>query len=110
MNTPVISANAGALDMQVEIDTYIQHGSDLALVRKILMEAAVSSRAVYLEKPIQVLFKDVMIERLYCTRARIKAYVVETVYEKAFESDLTERVQRAFRKHNIQIPCPAHNG
>lgn len=105
MNTPVVSANAGALDMQVEVDIHVQYGSDLAKVKKLLIEAAVASRFVFLEKPIQVLFKDVFVDMVFCTRARVKAYVVETIYEKAFESDLTERFQRAFKTHNILAPA-----
>ncbi len=105
MNTPVISANAGALDMQVEVDFFLSYGSDLPKIRKILIEAAVASRYVYLEKPVQVLFKDIIVDRILCTRARVKAYVFETLYEKAFESDLTERFQKASAKHQIQAPA-----
>jgi small-conductance mechanosensitive channel len=104
MSNPVTSANAGALNMQVEVDIYIQYGSDLAKVKKLLTESAVASRFVFLEKPIQVLFKDVFVDMVFCTRARVKAYVIETVYEKTFESDLTERFQRAFRHHAIAPP------
>lgn len=107
MNSPVISANAGALDMQVEVDFYLQFGSDLAKARKVLLEAAVASRYVYLEKPIQVLFKDVFVDRVFCTRAKVKAYVVTTTYEKAFESDLTERFQIAAAKHQLAAPTGA---
>lgn len=104
MNSPVTSVNGGALDMQVEIDFFVDYGSNLALVRKILNEAAVTSRYVFLEKPVVVLFKDTFVNMVYCTRARVKAYVVETIYEKPFESDVTVRVQRAFRSHHIQCP------
>jgi len=110
MSNPVTSANAGALDMQVEVDIYVQYGSDLEKVKKLLTESAVSSRFVFLEKPIQVLFKDVFVDRVFCTRARVKAYVVETVYEKNFESDLTQRLQRAFRDHHIAPPSMSGMG
>ena len=104
MNAPVISANAGALDMLVEVDFYVAFGSDLKLVRKVLLEAAVASRFVFLEKPIQVLFKDGFVDRVFCTRVKVKAYVVETRFEKEFESDLTERFQLAAPKHGIKGP------
>lgn len=104
MNEPVTSANAGALDMQVEVDFFVDADSDLKLTRRLLSESAVASRYTYLEKPVQVLFKKVFVDRVFCTRARVKAYVVETIYEKAFESDLTERFQLAARKHGIEGP------
>lgn len=104
MNNPISSANAGALDMQVEVDLFVQYGSDTNEIKRIVSEAAVSSRFVYLEKPIQVLFKNVFVDRVYCTRVRAKAYVIETIYEKSLESDLMERCQKAFVRHGIQSP------
>jgi small-conductance mechanosensitive channel len=107
MNSPVTSANAGALDMQVEIDLFVHLGSDLSRIRKIVTEAAVSSRYVFLEKPIQILFKDQFVGYTYCTRVRVKAYVIETAYEKIFESGFIERVHIAFEKHGVCNPLHA---
>lgn len=104
MNSAVSSANAGALNMQVEIDLYISPRSDLSLVKKLVREAAVSSRYIYLEKPIVVLFKDMFFDKCFCTRVRLKAYVVETVYEKSFESDVTERAHLAFEQFGVKSP------
>lgn len=104
MNSPVTSANSGALDMQVEIDLYIKSGSDTSLVERLVREAAVSSRYIYLEKPIQVLFKNIFMHEVFCTRIRLKAYVIETIYEKKFESDVTERAYKAFQKYDIPDP------
>lgn len=101
MNSPVSSANSGALDMQVEIDFHVDCSTNLSLVKQIAKEATIASRYVYLEKPIQILFKDVVFEKMVYTRVRIKAYVIETVYEKAFESDVTERVHLAFQKKGV---------
>lgn len=108
MNSAVISANAGALDMQVEVDLYVNIDSPLSLVEKIIREAAVSSRFVYLEKPIKVLFKDVFMHEFFCTRVRLKAYVIETLFEKSLESDITERAHLAFKDFNIKTPLEMH--
>lgn len=104
MNSPVISANAGALDMQVEVTLYVSPSSDLKLVEKLVREAAVSSRSVYLEKPIQILFKDQIVGNVFYTRVLLKAYVLEVIYEKRFESDVTERCHLAFAEHGIRHP------
>lgn len=104
MNSPVTSANAGALDMQVEVVLMVRIGSDLALVKRLVREAAVASRCIYLDKPIQVLFKDQLEGNLVYTRVLLKAYVLEVIYEKRFESEVTERCHIAFAEHGIKDP------
>lgn len=104
MNTPVTSANAGELDMQVEVVLYIAPNSNLQIVAKIVREAAVASRSIYLEKPIQILFKDQIVGNIFCTRVLLKAYVLEVIYEKRFESEVTERAHEAFAKHDVAHP------
>lgn len=104
MNSPVTSANAGALDMQVEVELFVSPHSDLRLVEKLVREAAISSRCVFLEKPVVVLFKDQVAEQMFYTRVLLKAYVLDVSYEKRFESDVTERVHLAFAQHQIVGP------
>jgi len=104
MSLPVTSANSGALDMQVEIFFFVASRADLRLVERIAREAAACSRYAHLEKPIVVLFKDQIVEQYFCTRVTLKAYVIETIYEKAFETDVTKRVHQAFEEFGV--PCP----
>ncbi len=94
--------------MQVEIDIYINSDSDTSIVERLIREFAVSSRYIYLEKPIQVLFKSLFMDKVFCTRDRLKAYVIETIYEKKFESDVMERAYKALRKHKILNPGTNH--
>lgn len=108
MNSPVTSANAGALDMQVEVVLYVSPDSDLSVVEKLVREAAVASRCVFLEKPIQVLFKDSIEGNVFFTRVLLKAYVLEVIYEKRFESEVTERCHLAFAEAGIQHPFGAY--
>lgn len=108
MNTPVTSANAGALDMQVEVFLYVRPDNNLALLEKLVREAAVSSRCVYLEKPIKLLFKDEILGNMVVTKITLKAYVLEVTYEKLFESEVTERCHRAFKEHQISHPQGAY--
>jgi small-conductance mechanosensitive channel len=104
MNSPVTSANAGALDMQVEVTLFVHPKSDLRLVEKLVREAAIASRCVFLEKPVVVLFKDQIAEQMFFTRVLLKAYVLDVSYEKRFESEVTERVHLAFDQHQIAGP------
>lgn len=104
MNSPVISANAGALDMQVEVELFVRPCSDLTLVEKLVRESAIASRCIYLNKPIKVLFKDQIAGNSFYTRVLLKAYVIEVAYEKTFESEVTARCHAAFKDHKIQHP------
>lgn len=104
MNSPVISANAGALDMQVEVELFVSPNSNLNLVEQLVRESAISSRCIYLNKPIKVLFKDQISGNNFYTRVLLKAYVIEVAYEKAFESEVTQRCHSAFKANNILHP------
>ncbi len=100
----VISGNAGALDMQIVIDFYIAPNADIRKAKEIVDEAIRSSRYVYLEKPVVVLISDVMKETYLATQVRGKAYVLDVRYEKAFASDVTERVKEGFAAASIELP------
>jgi small-conductance mechanosensitive channel len=104
MNIPVTSANAGALDMQVEVEVFIAPENDLLLVKKLVREAAIASRCIYLEKPIVVLIKDMLSTNLLVTHVLLKAYVLDVTYEKRFESDVIERLHQAFLEHGVRWP------
>ena len=101
---PISSANSGNLDMMAQFDLYIAPNSDLPKVNKLVREATVASRYTFLEKPVRVLFSDTFLGEHFCTQVRIQAYVIEPRYEKAFESDVTQRLHRAFETNNIQFP------
>ncbi len=104
----VVSGNAGALDMQIVIDFYVAIDSEVAAAKRVIYEAVRTSRFVYLEKPVVVLVKDVIEANYLATRLRAKAYVLDVKYEKAFESDVTERVKQAFLDQHIRPPSVIH--
>ena len=101
---PVSSANAGGLDMMAQVDLHVSSDANLTLVRKLAREAVIASRYTYLSKSIVVLFSDVFVEQYFCTRVRIKAYIIDIKYEKPFESDITERLHEAFAKYGVSSP------
>ncbi|QDG49447.1 mechanosensitive ion channel [Persicimonas caeni] len=100
----VASANAGSLDMLVGMQFYIAVTEDFQLAKKLVYEACVTSKYVFLERPVNILIEDVARDSAFTTVITCKAYVIDTRFEKDFITDVTERVKRMFRKHDIQAP------
>ncbi len=98
----VASANAGAAEMMVVIDLFVDSDSDAVLAMKILKESVATSKYVYISKkrPFTVLLKDYPFYR----RLRAKAYVNDLRYEFEFESEVTRRAWDEFSKHGIKAP------
>ncbi len=53
---------------------------------------------------------QVIRESYFAVRLRAKAYVLDVRYEKAFETDVTERALAAFREAGIEPPAVLHRG
>jgi small-conductance mechanosensitive channel len=98
----VASANAGSPQMMVVIDLFIDPDSDAELALKILKEAVVTSKYVYISKkrPFTVLLEDYPFYR----RLRAKAYVYDLRYEFEFKSEVTRRAWQEFYKRGIKAP------
>lgn len=98
----VASANAGSPEMMVVIDLFIDHGSDAVLAIRLLKEAVVTSKYVYVsrKRPFTVLLKDYP----FYKRIRAKAYVNDLRYEFEFESDVTRRAWGEFTRRGIRAP------
>jgi len=108
LSEPVASANAGALDCMVVIPFYIAPSVDHELARRIVREAVLSSRYLYLGKPAVVLLSmELASEVGAIVVVTAKAYVFDARHEKNFSSDVTDRVLRAFRRHSIAFPVRA---
>jgi small conductance mechanosensitive channel len=102
----VSSGNAGALDMMIVVDFFIGMDEDHVLAKRIVYEAAMTSRFAYLSKPVKVHVHEVSSEHAYCTRIRAKLYVIDVRYETDLRTDITERVRPVFRKYGI---CPPYH-
>ncbi|MBN1763310.1 MAG: mechanosensitive ion channel [Methanomicrobia archaeon] len=98
----VASASAGSPEMMVVIDLFIDPDSDAELGLKILKEAVVTSKYVYISKkrPFTVLLEDFPFYR----RLRAKAYVYDLRYEFEFKSEVTRRTWNEFAKRGIKAP------
>jgi len=106
----VSSGNWGALDMLIQMDFFVGADQDVALAKRLVEESLVSNRYVYMGKPWTVLVNQVIEGRYFAVRLRAKAYVLDVQYEKAFETDVTERVLDAFRVNRIGPPAVLHRG
>jgi small-conductance mechanosensitive channel len=99
------SGNYGALDMQVAVPFHVGLDQDVDAAREVIHEAALTSRYVHLPKPVTVLVQQVLTENFVAVKLVLKAYVLDTQYEKAFETDVNLRVLRAFRERGILPPA-----
>ncbi len=99
------NGNYGALDMQCTMDFFIAPDQDVRRARELAAECAVSSRYTFLEKPVVVHVNQVITENYLAVRLRVKAYVLDTRYEKSFETDVNMRVMDAFAEEGILAPA-----
>ncbi|MFV0376205.1 MAG: mechanosensitive ion channel family protein [Mangrovibacterium sp.] len=104
MNQPISNSNSGESNCQVVAEIYLPITIDTEAVRRIAIEAAQSSRFVYLAKPIVVIFlNDIKFDKL-CYKMRLKAYVMDIRYEFRFKSEMTEIVLSELLKTSILDP------
>jgi len=108
LNEITSSGNYGALNMQIMVDFLIGIDQDVHRARDIVREAGVMSNYVYLPNPVEVIVSQIAVDSLVALRLRLKAYVLDTDLEKAFETDVTLRVMDAFRKEDIRPPAILH--
>lgn len=99
------NGNYGALDMQCTMDFFIAPDQDVRRARELAAECAVSSRYTFLEKPVVVHVNQVITENYLAVRLRVKAYVLDTRYEKSFETDVNLRIMDAFAEAGILAPA-----
>jgi small-conductance mechanosensitive channel len=101
-NETISSGNYGSPEMMVVIDLYIASESDVKTAMRILREAVVSSKYVYISEknPVTLLHKALP----FYTRLRAKAYVNDLRDEFKFESDVHTRTWTEFRKYGIRAP------
>ena len=104
----VASSNAGALDMMVVLDFLIGVDDDHDTARRIVEEATLTSKFVYLRKPVAVHVLDVRLDNTVATRIQSKFYVSDTRYETSIKTDITQRVKRTFARLGIGSPFLQH--
>ena len=104
MNDVVASGNAGALDMMVVMNFHLRLDADIQKARDILYEVLVTSRFVYLNKPVNTVVSEVAVAEQFVIQLTAKAYVLDTRFEKDFQTDVYLRATQAFKQAGILRP------
>ncbi|MFT6030230.1 MAG: small conductance mechanosensitive channel [Oleiphilaceae bacterium] len=109
----VSSGNAGALDMMVVCDFHLSMNANLELAQSLIHEVVVTSRFAYLKKPVSFVLNEVIVADRLALQIKVKAYVIDVHYEKAFQSDIVKRVSKLFIENTIarptRDPLPRHH-
>ena len=100
--------NSGVLDMQIVVDFYVGIDQDTEKALEIIQDVAANTRFIYLPKPIKVTVSQVIVDSCIALRLCLKAYVLDTKYEKDFETDITLHVMKLFGEHGISPPAILH--
>lgn len=101
----VASGNSGAVEMMIQMDFFLGLDQDIPRAKKIVQEALTTSRYVHLKLPWTVLVNQVSQGEHFAVRLRAKAYVLDVRFEKAFETDVNERVLARFQAEGIRPPA-----
>ncbi|MBW2527247.1 MAG: mechanosensitive ion channel [Deltaproteobacteria bacterium] len=99
----------GSLDMAVTLEFFIAVDQDAELAERLVSESLLTSRYAHLEKPVTTELSQLLLPNGYAAlRILGRAHVHDARYERAFQSDVTRRVLRAFRKHRLLSPAMIH--
>jgi small-conductance mechanosensitive channel len=101
-DTSIANANAGAAEMLVSIEFYVDTEADVRIVRQIVEDALITSQYVYVsdDHPVDVVVED----DLYYRTIRGRGYVNDLRNELTFRTDVTERVLDEFAARGIESP------
>lgn len=101
IQSAVSNANSGAIDCQVVAEIYLPATTDIDFAKRIARKAAVSSRYVYLKKPIVIIAVNEVYEKNFVIKLRVKAYVLDIRFEFPFQSDMTEQITAELNRRGI---------
>ncbi len=100
----VSSGNFGALDMMIEINFHLSIDANFREARELLHETAVTSRYVFLKKPVAIVFNEVNFAERPAMQVRVKCYVIDVRFEKALQTDIFIRGTEALRAAGVSRP------
>lgn len=103
MNKSVSNANSSALDCQVVAELFLPRESDIGMVTEICRKAAISSRFVYLNKPVFVHTTHTTIGPRDWLKVRLKAYVLDIRFEQELRSDMTTLALTELKSRGVII-------
>jgi small-conductance mechanosensitive channel len=107
VNNAVSNSNSGALDCQVVASIYLPADTNIDLVKEIAYKAAISSRYVYLNKPVAVITENMVIDKNYLIHLKVKSYVLDIRYEFLLKGEITELILTELnRRHLLPSSAP----
>lgn len=101
----VASGNFGAMDMMIEVNFHVDLASDIRRATDILRETAVTSPFIFLKKPVTLVLTEMSFAERPAMQIRIKSYVLDVQFEKAFQSDLLIRGNEALVMAGVMRPA-----
>lgn len=107
LTDPVSSGNSGALTMLVQQDFHVAIDEDPRRAIRLVGESVTTSPYFCPDHPWTVLLEEAVVGEMLALRVRAKAYVTDLRYEKAFASDVCERVLDAFHEAGVKRPSRA---
>ncbi|MFC6953598.1 mechanosensitive ion channel family protein [Halorubellus litoreus] len=101
-NESIANGNAGAAEMLITVEFYVDPESDAARARELVEEAMLTSQYVYVtdDLPHEVLLDD----DIHYRKITGKAYVNDLRNEFPFRTDVTKRALAAFDREGIESP------
>lgn len=105
VSNSVSNSNSGALDCQVVVEIFLPADTPINAVKEIAYKSAISSRYIFLKKPIVVMTANKVYEQNFVMVCKIKAYVLDIRYEFLLKSDITELMMQELKRQNL-LPKP----
>ena len=85
---------------------YLPSDTNIDLVKEIAHKAAISSRYVYLNKPVVVITENQVIDKNYLIHLKVKAYVLDIRYEFFLKGEITELILTELNRRQL-LPSSA---
>jgi small-conductance mechanosensitive channel len=103
LTNSVSSSSAGDLGMMITIDIHVSPKTDVYLAKKILQEQAEKNQYIDGQKKIIIVCKEILnISGTVSFVMTIKCILKDTRQEKAFQTDFILKVNKEFKKNNIE--------
>ena len=104
MNKAVSNSNSSALDCQVVAELFLPSKIDINEVGEVCRRAAMTSRYVYLNKPVFVHTTHGTMGPRDFLKVRIKAYVLDIRFEQELRSDMTNLAMSELMRRGLINP------
>ncbi|MFN1835894.1 mechanosensitive ion channel family protein [Balneola sp. MJW-20] len=109
VNNSVSNTNSGALFCQVVTSIYLPNDVPIDEIKALAYKAAITSRYVYLNKPVVVLAEHRMMEQRFAIELKVKAYVLDIRYEFKLKSEITEFILKELNQRKLINESPSEN-